>query len=73
MFQSNGSVILPQFFFLYTLFPGFVAPKDVYSFGVSQKLHFFFKKNAVVAPRQTPSLEDQGLFCQGNHTLDANS
>ena len=66
-YQSNIIVSVPIFFFLYSLFPGLIAQGCLFIWGYPEVTFFL---NALVAPRQTSSLEGQGLFCQGDHTLD---
>jgi hypothetical protein len=73
MYQSNVTVILPQIFFFYSLFPGFIAPRVFIHLGLPRSYKLIFKENAFVAPRQTPSLEGQGFFCQGDHSLAENA
>jgi hypothetical protein len=51
---------------------GLDRPKGVYTFGASQNLWILFKGNTFVAPHQTPSLEGQGFFCEGDHSLAEN-
>jgi hypothetical protein len=50
------------FFFLWfhSMFPALTVR---FYFGVSQQLHFFCRVG-LLAPRQTPSLDGQGLFSQ---------